>query len=140
MNPSSPKRTTVQLPARMAEAILEHSRLSYPNEACGLLAGDADGLRMVYCLTNAEGSSTRYTIEPDEHFGALRHAERSGWQLMGAFHSHVHGPAVPSPADLAEAAEPDWVWIVAGPVDGAIELRAYRISEGVAIERELVLS
>lgn len=124
----------------MADAILAHSRLSYPNEACGLLAGDAEGLRMVYCLTNAEESASRYTIEPSEHFGALQHAERSGWELLGAFHSHVHGPAVPSPVDVAEAAEPGWVWIVAGPVDGATELRAYRIADGVATERALAIS
>ncbi len=124
----------------MADAILEHSRLSYPNEACGLLAGDAEGPRMVYCLTNAEESASRYTIDPTEHFGALQHAERSGWELIGAFHSHVHGPAVPSPVDVAEAAEPDWVWIVAGPVEGATELRAYRIADGVATERALAIS
>ena len=129
----------MQLPARMADAILEHSKLSYPNEACGLLAGDANGLRMVYCLTNTEESATRYTISPDEHFGALCHAERSGWQLVGAFHSHVQGAAVPSPRDVAEAAEPDWLWIVAGPVDGATELRAYRIADGEAAEQELML-
>ncbi len=123
----------------MADAILEHSSLCYPNEACGLLAGDAGGLRMVYCLTNADNSPTRFTIEPEEHFGALRHAERSGWELIGAFHSHVHGPAFPSPVDLAEAAEPEWLWIIAGPVDGSTELRAYRIADGVATERELVL-
>ncbi|NIT63633.1 MAG: hypothetical protein GWO39_07535, partial [Gammaproteobacteria bacterium] len=41
------------------------------------------------------------------------------------------------PADVAEAAEPDWVWIVAGPVDGETELRAYRIVGGVATEQEL---
>lgn len=123
----------------MADAILEHSRLTYPKEACGLIAGDADGLHMVYCLTNADDSPIRYTIEPNEHFGALRHAERCGWEVMGAFHSHVHSPAVPSPVDVAEAAEPDWVWIVAGPVDGDTQLRAYRIADGVATEQELTV-
>jgi len=123
----------------MADAILEHSRLTYPNEACGLLAGDAEGLRMVYCLTNADDSPIRYTVEPTEHFGALQHAERHGWELVGAFHSHVRGPAVPSPVDVAEAAEPEWLWLVAGPVDGDTEVRAYRIADGEATERELKL-
>ena len=131
----------VELPRSAAEAILVHARNCLPNEACGLLAFDEDGrLRMVYPLTNADPSPVGYTIDPVEHFRALQHAERQGWELGGAFHSHVNGPAVPSSIDIAQAAEPDWLWLVAGPVVGATELRGYRISGGEVSEEEVVVS
>lgn len=130
----------IQIPAQVAEAILVHAVNCLPNEACGLLAMDGEGaLRMAYPLTNADPSPVSYTIEPMEHFRALQHAERNGWELGGAFHSHVNGPAVPSSTDVAQAGEPEWLWLVAGPVLGAAEIRGYRIAGGVVSEEEIVI-
>ncbi|MGI9648038.1 MAG: M67 family metallopeptidase [Acidimicrobiia bacterium] len=124
----------------MAEQIVAHSRAELPNEACGLLAGDADEVRAVYCLDNADASPVLYTIDPAGHFRALMEAEANGWDLIGAFHSHVNAPAYPSPTDVAGAAEPDWVWLVAGPIKGEAEIRAYRIRDGQISEEELTIA
>lgn len=130
----------IRIPAQVAEAIFVHSANCLPNEACGLLALDRVGdVRMAYPLTNSDASPISYTIEPTEHFRALQHAERNGWELGGAFHSHVNGPAVPSSTDVAKAADPDWIWLVAGPVLGQPELRGYRIVDGNVTEEELVI-
>jgi proteasome lid subunit RPN8/RPN11 len=125
------------LPASMATEILEHSRAALPNEACGLLAGDASGIRRLYCVANADASAVSYTIDPAGHFAALQDAEQNGWELIGAFHSHVDGPAYPSPTDVAGAAEPEWTWLVVGPITGAPQIRAYRIEADVIIEEKL---
>lgn len=128
------------LPAGMVDEILEHSRAELPNEACGLLAGDDAGIRRLYCVSNADASPVSYTIDPAGHFAALSDAEENGWELIGAFHSHVDGPAYPSPTDVAGAAEPDWTWLVVGPISGAPEIRAYRIVAGEIIEQELEIA
>lgn len=111
---------------------MAHARFAYPREACGLLASDSAGrLRMAYCLTNSEQSTHRFTVAPDEHFGALRHAERNGWRITGAFHSHPTSAPSPSAADVAGALDPEWIHVIAGPVDpGPIRLEAYRIASG----------
>ena len=124
----------------MAEEILAHCRAGLPNEACGLLAGDDSEVRRVYRLANADASPFSYTIDPDGHFASLTDAERNGWDLIGAFHSHVSAPAHPSPTDVGGAAEPDWVWLVAGPMIGSTELRAFRIRDGVISEEELEIA
>ncbi len=129
----------MMLPAAMAEQILTHSRRSLPNEACGLLAGDDTGVRRLYCRPNVDASPVSYTIDPSGHFRALMDAEENGWELIGAFHSHVNAPAYPSPTDVAGAAEPDWVWLVAGPVAGSPEIRAFRIRDGEIREEELAI-
>jgi len=128
------------LPADMADDILERSRAELPNEACGLLAGDDSGIRRLYCVSNADASPVSYTIDPAGHFAALQDAELNGWELIGAFHSHVEGPAYPSPTDVAGAAEPGWIWLVVGPIAGVPEIRAYRIEAGEIIEQELKIA
>jgi proteasome lid subunit RPN8/RPN11 len=71
----------------MHDAIVTHAQYCSPYEACGLIAFDETGSpRMAYCLTNAERSRRRFTVSPQEHFGALRHAERHGWVISGVFH------------------------------------------------------
>ncbi len=89
-----------------------HFRESLPLECCGLLAGEGNLVRFVYPLTNAQSSAVAFTIAPAEHFGAWRHAETNGWELIGAFHSHPVGPEQLSTTDVALAGEPDWVYVV----------------------------
>lgn len=123
------------LPQQGREAILAHADFCFPNECCGLLAGEAEGrVRFVYPLTNADNSPTSYTIEAREHFEAWRHAERHGWELLGAFHSHPLGPNHPSHTDRERAAEPDWAYVIVS--DG--DLRAYRIVNRAVTRIELL--
>jgi proteasome lid subunit RPN8/RPN11 len=126
------------IPAAVRQAIVHHAIASLPNECCGLLAADASGIRMAYPLTNADHSPVQYTIEPSEHFGALRHAERQGWSLVGAFHSHPTTRPYPSPTDVRLAGETDWLYVIVGLADvDNPELRAYRILDRRVTEVEV---
>ncbi len=127
---------TIVVPDAIREAMVAHALACRPEEACGLLAADADG-RVVFCYptTNILRSRTNYTIDPTEHFRALRHAEARGWELAGAFHSHPHTEAFPSPTDVELAAEPDWVYVIVGLADpDHPRVRAFRIREGTVTE------
>lgn len=125
----------VRLPAQISEAMLAHATWCYPLEACGLLASDDDGRwRMFYPTTNVDNSAVSYTVDPDEHFFALRHAEAQGWELTGVMHSHPQGAAHPSPADVSQALDPTWIYVVVGPVSGETEVRAFRIGGGAAVQ------
>ena len=122
------------MPVEAAEAMVAHAVSCLPEEACGLLAFDPSGrLRMVYPLTNADRSPVSFTVEPREHLGAIRHAERSGWEIAGSFHSHPHGPPWLSATDLARATGgTGWIHVVLGMSDGAVETRAFRV-DGVTV-------
>jgi [CysO sulfur-carrier protein]-S-L-cysteine hydrolase len=124
----------ILIPSQAREAMLRHAISCLPEEACGLIAGDVDGaIRMVYPLTNAQRSTIAFTIEPVEHFRALQHADRNGWELIGVFHSHPTSGAYPSPTDIAQAAEPNWLYIVIG-LRAEPELRVFRIRSGRVAE------
>lgn len=129
----------MRVPALIYEAMIAHARFEFPNEACGLLAADETGaLRMCYSLTNADGSPVSYTVDPNEHFRSLQHAERNGWELAGVFHSHTASPPVPSSTDRRQALEPDWLYVIVGLAEfSAPEVRAYRIRDGVVTEEPL---
>ncbi len=122
---------TIRLPAQVREAMLAHAYTCHPEESCGLLAGPADGdIRMAYPLTNTLHSPTNYTIDPTEHFRSLKHADRSGWDLIGVFHSHPHTAAVPSRTDIRLATEPEWLYVLVGMEEfDDPQIRAFRISE-----------
>ena len=123
---------SVRVHPEMAEAIVQHGRFVAPNEACGLLAVDQAGdMRMVYCLTNVDRSALRFTVAPHEHYHAWKHAERNGWRIGGVFHSHTESAAEPSPADVAGALDPSWVYLIVGPMTASEpQIRAYRIVHG----------
>lgn len=129
----------MDLPESVLDAMLAHARRCYPEEACGLLAFDQAGtLRTAYCLTNADHSSTAFTIDPDDHFGALTDAEARGWEIAGAFHSHPITAAEPSRTDIAGALDPRWVHVIIGHVEVASpQVRGWRIVGGRAAEEPL---
>jgi proteasome lid subunit RPN8/RPN11 len=116
----------------LVAAIVQHTSFCAPEEACGLLGVDAGGEPvMAYCLTNVDRSPRRrFTVDPAEHFRAMRHAEANGWTIGGSFHSHPRGRAVPSPVDVAAALDPGWWYVVAGPASRP-EVRAFRIVDGI---------
>lgn len=129
----------IVLEREMVDAMIAHARFCVPNEACGLLALDDGGrIRMVYCLSNADRSPYRYTVDPDEHFGALRHAESQGWTIGGVFHSHPTAPPVPSATDLEGALDPEWLYLIVGNSDTP-RLRAFRIEHRAAREVDVVV-
>jgi proteasome lid subunit RPN8/RPN11 len=137
----SAARSTIGLPlepalhGQIVEAMIAHSRFCYPEEGCGLLAADDSGaIRFVYGLTNVDHSPSRFTVEPTEHYRAWKHAEANGWTIAGSFHSHPRSEPVPSPSDIAGALDPDWLYVVVGPVDGATEVRGFRIESGHVAE------
>lgn len=127
---------TLSIHPEIRQAMVAHAYNCHPEESCGLLAGDARGaIRMAYPLTNVLRSQTNYTIDPREHFRALKHAERQGWDIVGVFHSHPHTRAYPSPTDVQLAPEPDWLYVLVGMERfDQPDVRGFRIRQGAISE------
>lgn len=133
-----------RLPRNVADAILAHARAAVPNEACGLIVGSghlADrgaAQRYVPCR-NAAAVPARYVVHRDDLLAVLAELDRTGGELWGVVHSHVRSAAVPSVTDVAEAAWPAAVYVLASLADPAavLPLRAWRIVNGAADELAL---
>ena len=112
-----------------------------PREACGLLFGSEDAVTDWQAVENvAEAPERRFEIEPAALFAALRAERAGGPRIIGYWHSHPSGGAMPSVTDGAMA-EPDgklWL-IVAG--DDVTLWRAERAGlHGRFTPRELTLN
>ena len=134
----SPETTGLSLPNDFARLLLAHARLSLPNEACALLSGDSRRGRVtaVHLARNRLASPYRYDVDPVDLVRIVHRIEASDVELLGIFHSHPAGPAMPSPTDVREARYPV-VHLVADPSNG--ELRAWRIESGAAYEVTLII-
>jgi proteasome lid subunit RPN8/RPN11 len=120
-------------------AIAEHLTANLPEEACGLLAGGAARAEKVYLITNTRHSAVRYEMAPGELLAAFEEIDAHNWQLQAIFHSHPHGPAEPSPTDIAEAYYPDSAYIICAPADGGWQARAFEIQSGKVREIPLAI-
>jgi proteasome lid subunit RPN8/RPN11 len=126
-----PDRLTIRLPRALHDAIVAHCLAERPLEGCGLLLGDRHEASATVLearpASNIRASATQYEIEPEAVLAADRAARAAGRVLLGAWHSHPGGTAVPSAQDRAEA-WPDWCYLVVGLSDPeAPELRAWRL-------------
>lgn len=137
-----PGPAAVALPASIREAIVAQARAEYPNEACGLIVGDAwaggGGRALRYLPTrNKAGSPYRYEIDPEDLLRLTIETDDADEVFWGIAHSHIHSPAVPSPTDVGLAFYPDALYLLvslsddeADPATGAPSLRAWRIVGG----------
>lgn len=130
---------------RLAESayasIIAHAYAGLPDEACGLLIGDA--ARAVaptfYPTRNAAKSSRVYAIGPTDYLDADDAAADAGLGIIGVVHSHTHTDAYPSPTDVAQAPDADWHYVIISLRDDAPVVRSYRIIDGVIAEEPIAV-
>lgn len=116
----------LRIPQAIADEMIEHCEAERPNEACGLLARDGNGIVRCYRMTNAAASPVRYSLDPKEQFQVYRDFEGRGWELAGVFHSHTRTEAYPSPTDVRMAIE-DVPYLIVSLASEPPSIRAFRI-------------
>ncbi|MGO8868631.1 MAG: Mov34/MPN/PAD-1 family protein [Alphaproteobacteria bacterium] len=107
----------------IARGLLDEIRLraeaAFPEECCGLLLGHEQGKDRI--LVSDAVASANLAAERQRHFEVdpalyLRlcraAAEPSSAQLVGLYHSHPEGEAVPSASDAAQAWQEGWIWLI----------------------------
>ncbi len=90
----------------------EYVRGLAPEEACGLLAGKEDQVRMVFPITNIYHSPIRYRMDPEQQLRAFLLAEEKELDIQAVFHSHPHGLGEPSATDLEELTYPGIYYLI----------------------------
>ena len=116
------------LPSTVRRAMVAHARSDAPNECCGLLIGQGRLVRFAVPLSNVDPRpAVGFRVDPAEHIAVRRIVRRLTPKLsiVGVYHSHPRGPAVPSARDIAECHYPDWIFVIVGR-DGR-SVRAYQL-------------
>ena len=126
-------------------AVERRAIAAFPAECCGLLLGRLEGGEAVRigqaeaCVNQEPDGRRAFTISPDELLAAYRRARERGERVVGTYHSHPQGSAVPSDVDRASAWPGASYLIVGLGGEGVRERRSWRLDDGRFIEEELVL-
>ncbi|MDE0941380.1 MAG: M67 family metallopeptidase [Alphaproteobacteria bacterium] len=116
----------IELPLDQRKAITAHVEADYPNEACGLLLGQKNGAHAIVHQTVASDNiadepSHRFEIDPGLRLTLQKAARDGGDIILGHYHSHPNGAAMPSKTDQAGIYEADLVWLIAAVADGEMQ-------------------
>lgn len=125
---------TVRLSETLIEELIRTCRAGLPHEACGIAGGRPGQIIRLYPLTNASASAERYTVDPDEQFDAYRAMADDGLDCVAVYHSHPATPARPSHTDIAEAYDPDVLYVIVSFAAEEPSVRAFTIREGSVSE------
>lgn len=130
----------MEMPQILFEAMLAHVQGAKPEEACGLIAGLDGRATQLYPVENQLHSANEYEMEPVAQIKAMLALEAEGWEMLGIYHSHPHGPAMPSMTDLARAYYPDAQYVIISLQDSQRpSVRNFFLQDGVAREIPFVV-
>jgi proteasome lid subunit RPN8/RPN11 len=96
----------------LLDQILAWAAADPGREVCGLLFGDGQRIDEAQPTRNVSATPERtFEIDPQSLFAAIRAEREGGPRLIGHYHSHPSGSAIPSACD-AEMAEPGRFWLI----------------------------
>jgi [CysO sulfur-carrier protein]-S-L-cysteine hydrolase len=120
--------------------IVAHARADHPDEACGVIAGEAgsDRPERFIPMLNAERSPTFYRFDSLEQLRVWREMDDRDEEPVVIYHSHTATEAYPSRTDIAYAMEPSAHYVLVSTRDpDDDEFRSFRILDGVVTEEEV---
>ena len=127
------------------EKVEREAVAAFPAECCGLLIGrvlDEETVRIGWvepCVNQAPERGCRFTISPDALAVAYRWARDRGEKVLGTYHSHPRGAAVPSELDR-QSAWPDASYLIVGVnEEGVSDQRGWRLYEDRWLEEKLTV-
>ena len=129
----------VHLTPRQAERLMAAARAARPEEACGALIGTVRRGRVeverIEPLSNvAAEPKRRYEIDPRQLLDLQRSGRDGGFEVVGYYHSHPSGDAVPSDVDR-RSAWPGLSYLICSVDEGGCcRLRSWRLVEGRFVE------
>ncbi len=129
----------LQMEKRHWEGMKQHIISCLPEEACGLLAGKGKLVYEVIPVTNALHSPYRFRMDPEEQLAAMIHMDEQGYQMLGIFHSHVHGPISPSETDWKESTYPEVAFLIWSNIEEEWQCRAFRLTREGSFEIPILI-
>lgn len=114
---SSPSTSSGQTGFVVAGSVMDQLRDSaaqaHPRECCGILLGAGGRITRAYPTQNVHPApETHFEMDPQALIDAHRAAREGGPQVIGYYHSHPTGDAVPSETDRAMASGDGRIWAI----------------------------
>jgi desampylase len=105
----------LQISRSLRDRIVAEAAASPSVEVCGLLLGRGNKISVApTCRNVAIDPARTFEIDPAALIAAHRHARQGGPAILGCWHSHPSGVALPSRTDAAAALDLGWWWLIVG--------------------------
>lgn len=127
----------------LRDKIVAHARADDPDEACGVIAGQAglDRPERFIPMLNAARSPTFYEFDSTEQFQVWKEMDERDEEPVVIYHSHTATEAYPSRTDVSYAGEPGAHYVlVSTRAEDETEFRSYRIVDGVVTEEPVAIT
>lgn len=110
------------------EEIVRVVRARLPREAIGLLAADGDDVVTAIYALDGDATPDRVRVSSQQRDVGMQALACRGLRVIGTFHSHPTGRAVPSDGDVRtlEAGE---VMLIVGLIGGREDLRLWTLDD-----------
>jgi proteasome lid subunit RPN8/RPN11 len=136
---------TLIISRSIVDAIIEQSRVEYPDECCGVILGPvgSDSPIRHKPMINAAHSPTFYEFEPKDLLTLYREVDDNDEEIVVIYHSHTETEARPSRTDIAYAGEPGAHYVLVSTrkeIAPSIEFRSFRIIDGQVTEEEVSIT
>lgn len=103
----------IEVAKHVVEAMQSAALAAHPHEACGILLGEGETISGFIATRNVHTDpESHFEIDPQALIDAHRAAREGGPQVMGYYHSHPTGDAVPSERDRAMASGDGRIWAI----------------------------
>ena len=110
---TSSGRTGLGVRDGVFETVIGCAAQAHPNEACGILFGKDLITHATLCANVHPTPLTHFEIDPAALIAAHKAERAGGPAIVGYWHSHPAGPALPSATDTASASGDGKVWAIA---------------------------
>ncbi len=128
----------IRVPSSILQEIINHAREGYPEEVCGILAGNDDEVIRIYRMTNMEHSPVSYFMDPKEQFQVMKQMRSEGLKMVAIYHSHPDSQAYPSQKDVSLAFYDDVAYIIVSLAEEPPLVNAFEIKGGSVREIQIV--
>lgn len=135
---------TLEISRTLVDAILEQSRVEYPDECCGVILGlvGSDKALRLKPMINAAHSPTFYEFDPKDLLALYREVDDNDEEIVVIYHSHTETEAYPSRTDIAYAGEPGAHYVLVSTrkeIATTPEFRSFRIIDGLVTEEPVTI-
>jgi len=136
---------SLTIPRTFVDAIVEQSRVEYPDECCGVILGPigSDSPQRLKPMINAAHSPTFYEFDPKDLLALYREIDDNDEEIVVIYHSHTETEARPSRTDIAYAGEPGAHYVLVSTrkeIAPSVEFRSFRIIDGEVTEEEVSIT
>lgn len=120
----------ITMPRTLVNKILTMAQQSPETEVCALVSIDSQARERLYPIANiASDTHTLFQMDPHEQIQAMKQMRDNNENLFAIVHSHPHAPALPSVADVEQAAYPDANYIIVSlNTQGVLEMRGFKLA------------